>query len=183
LPLADERAIVSGLAAILSRRFALIVAGAAKRHRSAILVTAGLLVGLLAAVFRAVTDQPVALVLFSGQSALPELIALSSAGVLVLLVVVKFLAYGLSLGAGFRGGPVFPATFLGIGIGVLASVVIPGLQLTPAVITGLAAGSATALRAPFFGALFAALLGGPAAAETIPLAILGAVIGWLEHVW
>ena len=35
------------------------------------------------------------------------------------------------------------------------------------------------LRAPFFGALFAALLGGSAAAETIPLAILGAVIGWL----
>ncbi len=40
-------------------------------------------------------------------------------------------------------------------------------------------GSAAVLRAPFFGALFAALLGGSAAAETIPLAILGAVIGWL----
>ncbi|HEX6760073.1 MAG TPA: hypothetical protein VF086_16960 [Propionibacteriaceae bacterium] len=53
------------------------------------------------------------------------------------------------------------------------------MQLTPAVITGLAAGSAAVLRAPFFGALFAALLGGSTAAETIPLAILGAVIGWL----
>jgi hypothetical protein len=53
------------------------------------------------------------------------------------------------------------------------------VQLTPAVITGLAAGSAAVLRAPFFGALFAALLDGSAAAETIPLSTLGAVIGWL----
>jgi H+/Cl- antiporter ClcA len=173
-------AVVSGLAVILSWRFALIVADVAKQRQSAILVGVGLLVGLLAVVFRAVTGQPVDLVLFSGQSALPELIALSSAGVLVLLIVEKALAYGLSLGSGFRGGgPIFPATFLGIGIGVLASLVLPGLELTPAVITGLAAGSAAVLRAPFFGALFAALLGGSVAAETIPLAILGAVIGWL----
>lgn len=172
-------AVVSGLAVILSRRFAFVVAEAAKRNQSAILVGAGFLIGLLAVVFRAITDQPVDLVLFSGQSALPELIALSSAGVLVLLVVVKALAYGLSIGAGFRGGLVFPATFLGIGVGILASLLIPGLELTPAVITGLAAGSAAALRAPFFGALFAALLGGSAAAAAIPLGLLGAVIGWL----
>jgi H+/Cl- antiporter ClcA len=172
-------AVVSGLAVILSWRFALIVADAAKRHHSAVLVGVGFLVGLLAVVFRAVTGQPVDLVLFSGQSALPELIALGSAGVLILLLVEKALAYGLSLGSGFRGGPVFPATFIGIGIGVLASLVLPGLELTPAVITGLAAGSAAVLRAPFFGALFAALLGGSTATETIPLAILGAVIGWL----
>jgi H+/Cl- antiporter ClcA len=172
-------AVVSGLAVILSRRFAFVVAEAAKRHQSAMLVGAGFLVGLLAVVFRAVTDQPVDLVLFSGQSSLPGLIALDSAGVLVLLLVAKALAYGLSLGSGFRGGPVFPSVFLGVGIGVLAALVIPGLDLTPAVIIGLAAGSAAVLRAPFFGALLAALLGGSTAAETVPLAILGAVIGWL----
>jgi H+/Cl- antiporter ClcA len=172
-------AAVTGLAVVLSWRFARIVADAAMRHRLVVLVGVGFLVGLLAVVFRAVTGQPVDLVLFSGQNALPALIALSSVGVLVLLVVEKALAYGLSLGSGFRGGPVFPAAFLGIGVGVLASLVLPGLSLTPAVITGLAAGSAAVLRAPFFGALFAALLGGAAAAETIPLAILGAVIGWL----
>jgi H+/Cl- antiporter ClcA len=173
-------AVVSGLTVILSWRFAHIVAPATMRHQSAILVGVGFLVGLLAVAFRAVTHQPVDLVLFSGENALPELIALSSAVVLVLLMVVKALAYGLSLGAGFRGGgPVFPAAFLGIGIGVLASLVLPGLELTPAVVTGLAAGSAAVLRAPFFGALFAVLLGGSAAAGTVPLAILGAVIGWL----
>jgi H+/Cl- antiporter ClcA len=172
-------AVASGLAVILSWRFAGLVADIARRHRLVVLVGTGFLVGLLAVAFRAVTGQPVDLVLFSGQSALPELIALNSAGVLVILVVGKALAYGLSLGSGFRGGPVFPATVLGIGIGVLASLVLPGLELTPAVVTGLAAGSAAVLRAPFFGALFAALLVGSAAAETVPLAILGAVIGWL----
>jgi H+/Cl- antiporter ClcA len=172
-------AVVSGLAVNLSWRFALIVAEAAKRHQLAVLVGTGFLVGLLAVAFRAVTDQPVDLVLFSGQSALPALIALSSVGALVLLVIEKALAYSLSLGSGFRGGSVFPAAFLGVGIGVLASLVIPGLELTPAVIAGLAAGSAAVLRAPFFGTLFAALLGGSAAVGAIPLAILGAVIGWL----
>ena len=41
-------------------------------------------------------------------------VAEGSAGVLVLLVVAKGLAYALSLGAGFRGGPVFPAIAIGV---------------------------------------------------------------------
>jgi uncharacterized integral membrane protein len=123
-------AVVSGLTVILSWRFARIVAPATMRHQSVILVGAGFLVGLLAVVFRVITGQPVELVLFSGQSALPELIALSSAGVVLLLMLVKALAYGLSLGVGFRGGgPVFPATVLGIGVGVLAAFVLPGLDV------------------------------------------------------
>jgi hypothetical protein len=64
---------------------------------------------------RAVTGQPVDLVLFSGEAALPQVIAETSAGVLALLVLVKGTAYALSLGAGFRGGPTFPAVTLGGG--------------------------------------------------------------------
>jgi len=78
-----------------------------------LLCGAGLVVGLLAVGFRAVTSQPVDLVLFSGESALPQVIAETSAGVLALLLVVKGAAYALSLGAGFRGGPTFPAVTLG----------------------------------------------------------------------
>ena len=78
------------------------------------LVVAGLLVGGLAVVFRAVADRPVDLVLFSGQQELPAIVAEGSAGVLVLLVVAKGLAWALSLGAGFRGGPVFPAIAIGV---------------------------------------------------------------------
>jgi hypothetical protein len=72
-------------------------------------VVAGLLVGLLVVAFRAVADRPVDLVLFSGQAELPLVVAEGSAGVLALLVLAKGLAYALSLSAGFRGGPVFPA--------------------------------------------------------------------------
>ena len=91
----------------------------------------------------------------------------------------KAAAYAVSLGAGFRGGPTFPAVTLGVATGVLASLVLPGLDLTPAVIAGLAAAASAALGLSFFGALLAALLAGSAAAETIPIAIIAAVIGWL----
>ena len=62
------------------------------------LVVAGALVGVIAVAFRAVADRPVDLVLFSGQSEMPDVIAEGSASVLLLLVVAKGLAYALSLG-------------------------------------------------------------------------------------
>ena len=101
--------------------------------------------------FRAVADRPVDLVLFSGQAEMPEVIAESSAWVLLLLVAAKGLAYALSLGAGFRGGPVFPALAVGVALAMLAADVLPGLATTPAVAVGLAAGTAAVLRAPFTG--------------------------------
>ena len=144
-----------------------------------LLCAAGLVVGRAAVGFRAVTGQPVDMVLFSGEDSLPQVLAETSAGVLALLVLVKGAAYTLSLGAGFRGGPTFPAVTLGVATGVLASMVLPGLDLTPAVIAGLAAAASAALGLPFFGALLAALLAGSTAAETIPIAVIASVIGWL----
>lgn len=73
----------------------------------------------------------------------------------------------------------FPAVALGVAVAVLAADLLPGLGLTPAVVAGVAAGAAAAIRAPFFGALLAALLVGSAAAETIPIAVIAAVAGWL----
>ncbi len=92
------------------------------------LVVAGALVGALAVAFRALADRPVDLVLFSGQTELPDVVAEGSASVLLLLVVAKGLAYALSLGAGFRGGPVFPAIALGVAVGVMSADVLPGLE-------------------------------------------------------
>jgi len=54
-----------------------------------LLCAAGVAVGGLAVGFRAVTAQPVDLVLFSGETALPQIVAETSAGVLALLVLVK----------------------------------------------------------------------------------------------
>jgi hypothetical protein len=118
-----------------------------------LLVGAGLAVGLLAVGFRAIASQSVSLVLFSFKGA----------------------AYALSLGTGFRGGPTFPAVALGVAVGVLASILLPGLDLTPALIAGLAAAASAALGLSSFGALLA----GSAAAETIPIAVIASVIGWL----
>jgi hypothetical protein len=52
-----------------------------------------------------------------------------SLSALALLIAFKGVAYGLSLGA-FRGGPVFPAIFLGAAGGMMAAQ-LPGFDLTP----------------------------------------------------
>ena len=140
---------------------------------------AGALVGVLAVVFRAVADRPVDLVLFSGQAEMPEVIAEGSASVLLLLVAAKGLAYALSLGVGFRGGPVFPALAIGVAVAVLAADVLPGFDTTPAVAIGLAAGTAAVLRAPFTAVLLATLLLGSSFGDVAPIAVFAAATGWL----
>ena len=146
------------------------------------LVAAGLLVGALAVLFRAIADRPIDLVLFSGQEAMPAVIAETSTGVLLLLVAAKGLAYALSLGAGFRGGPVFPALLIGVAIGVLTADALPGLDLTPAVAAGIAAATSAVLRTPFTAVLMATLLVGSSAADIAPIAVLAAAVGWVVAV-
>jgi H+/Cl- antiporter ClcA len=164
---------------VVIRHVAHAVAGRSTRGPEALLVVAGLLVGALAVVFRATADRPVDLVLFSGQTELPAVIAEGSAGVLVLLVVAKGLAYALSLGAGFRGGPVFPAIAIGVAAGMVAANVLPGLDTTPAVAIGIAAGTTAVLRVPFTAVLLVSLLMGPSAFDVAPIAVLAAAMAWL----
>jgi len=175
IPLAAAIAVVVAVC----RRGARGVATAAARRPDVVLVAGGAAVGLLAVIFRAVSDRPAELLLFSGQNTLPQVIAEGSAGVLVALLVLKGLAYAISLGAGFRGGPIFPAITLGVAAGVLAAQILPGLDLTPAVVVGLAAGGSAALSLPFFGALIAAVLVGSSATDTVPVAIVAAAVAWL----
>ena len=144
-----------------------------------LLIGAGLAVGALAVVFRAAADRPVDLVLFSGQAELPAVVAEGSAGVLILLVAAKGLAYALSLGAGFRGGPVFPAIALGVAAAMAAADVLPGLHTTPAVAAGIAAGTTAVLRIPFTAVLLVSLLMGASAFDVAPIAVLAAAIAWL----
>ncbi len=145
----------------------------------ALLVVAGLAVGALAVAFRAAADRPVDLVLFSGQAELPAVVAEGSAGVLVLLVVAKGLAYALSLGAGYRGGPVFPAIALGVAAAMVAANLFPGLDTTPAVAAGIAAGTTAVLRVPFTAVLLVSLLMGDSAFDVAPIAVLAAAVAWI----
>ncbi len=175
IPLAVAIAVVVAAA----RHLAHGVATRAASRPDVALVVAGLLVGLAAVVFRALADRPVDLVLFSGQQELPDIVTEGSASVLALLVLAKGLAYALSLGSGFRGGPVFPAIAVGVAVGVLAADVLPGLETTPAIAVGIAAGTAAVLRVPFTAVLLATLLLGSSAVDVAPIAVLAAAVGWL----
>ena len=110
------------------RRLGFLVRPHIEKHLVLLTPVAGLVVAALAVVYAEWSDHGTSDVLFSGQSALPVLIANSatySAGALVLLIVCKSLAYSVSL-AGFRGGPVFPAMFIGAAGGMALSH-LPGL--------------------------------------------------------
>jgi H+/Cl- antiporter ClcA len=164
---------------VVIRHLAHGVATQSVRGHTRMLVLAGLGVGALAVVFRATTDRPVDLVLFSGQAELPAVVAEGSAGVLILLVAAKGLAYALSLGAGFRGGPVFPAIAIGVAAAMAAANVLPGLHTTPAVAAGIAAGTTAVLRVPFTAVLLTSLLMGSSAFDVAPIAVLAAATAWV----
>lgn len=117
-------------------------------------------------------------VLFSGQAGLPSLVAEGSVGVILVLVAAKGLAYALSLGSGFRGGPVFPAIFIGV---ALAMVCVAAFDTSPtlAVAVGTTAGVAAATKLLFSALVIAALLVGSEGADAIPAAVLAAVAAYL----
>ncbi len=97
--------------------------------------------------------------LFSGQYALGPLIQHSASytvGALLLLMVCKGLAYGVSLSS-FRGGPVFPAMFIGAAGGIALSH-LPGLPLDAGVAMGIGAMSVVMLTLPLTSVLLASLL-------------------------
>ena len=172
-------AVVVAVLVVAIRHLAHRIAAQSVLGPTGLLVAAGLVVGTLAVVFRATADRPVDIVLFSGQTELPAVIAEGSAGVLILLVVTKGLAYALSLGAGFRGGPVFPAIAIGVAAAMVAADVLPGLHTTPAVAAGIAAGTTAVLRVPFTAVLLVSLLMGPSAFDVAPIAVLAAATAWL----
>ena len=175
-------AVAVALLVVAIRHLAHDIAARSSSRPEAALVFAGLLVGVLAVAFRALADRPVDLVLFSGQQELPLIVTEASAGVLALLVVAKAVAYALSLGAGFRGGPVFPSIALGVALGVAAAELLPGLDATPAIAAGMAAATAAVLRVPFTAVLLATLLVGSSAADVAPIAVLAAAVGWIVAV-
>ena len=117
-------------------------------------------------------------VLFSGQASLPSLVAEDSARIVFVLLAAKALAYAVCLGCGFRGGPVFPAIFLGVAVAMLASIAFD-MSPTLAVAIGTAAGMTAMTRLIMASLIIAALLVGTAGIEAVPVAALAAVAAWL----
>ena len=151
-------------------------------HVNRVLVTAslGLLIGLTAMTYQLISDNSFTQVLFSGQDALPELVAHAadySVGVLILLGACKTLVYGLSLSA-FRGGPIFPAMFIGAVIGI-ASSGLPGMSLAPAIAMGIGAMCAAMLRLPLTSTLLATLLLGTDGISVTPQVVVAVVVAFV----
>jgi H+/Cl- antiporter ClcA len=140
----------------------------------------GVCIGALAVGFHEATDHSVSTVLFSGQDALGPLIGGAagwSVGALLLLVLCKSLAYALSLSS-FRGGPVFPAIFIGAA-GGMAAADLPGMELVPAVAMGMGAMSTVMLRLPLTSVLLATLLLGSDGLAAMPLVIVAVVLSFV----
>ncbi len=154
-------------------------------HRRLLLTpVVGLAVGLVAVAFGQLTHHGPTWVLFSGQDSLGPLLqqgATWSVGALVLVVVAKSVAYGLSLSS-FRGGPIFPALFIGGAAGVAAGH-LPGLSMVPAVAMGIAAMSATMLGLPITSVLLATLLLGKDGLTAMPLAIVAVVVAYVMNAY
>ncbi len=141
---------------------------------------AALAVGGLAIAFNEATGQPITAVLFSGQNAFEDLAKSESTlslSTLTLLLLFKGLAWGISLG-NFRGGPAFPALFLGASAGVLAAH-LPGLAQTPAVAALMAAGCAAVLRLPLSSVVITLVLVSQAGVGLTSLIVVAAVVAFV----
>lgn len=147
------------------------------RGTVAFLLLGGLTVGLLALGAGRLGVDPKD-VLFSGQTSIPVLVAEPSVTLLLVLLVAKALGYIVSLATGFRGGPIFPAIFVGVGVAALA-VEFLGTSPTLAIAIGSAAGMAAQTRLVLASMIFAALLVGSGNADVIPAVVLAAVAAYL----
>jgi H+/Cl- antiporter ClcA len=173
-------ALVVAVVAHLIRTGALGIQRFVKRRQLLLLPLAGLLVSGLAIGFFQATGKSVNEVLFSGQDALPGLVSGAgtwSLSALALLLLCKGLAYSISLGS-FRGGPTFPAIYLGAAGGLMASH-LPGLPLTAAVAVGIGAGTVAILRLPLSAIVIASLLTSNAGVGAEPLTIIAVVVCYL----
>jgi H+/Cl- antiporter ClcA len=149
-------------------------------NRLAVTSAFGLLIGLTAMSYQLISDRSFTQVLFSGQDAMPDLVKDAgdySVGVLVLLIVCKTFAYGLSLSA-FRGGPVFPSMYIGAALGIAVSG-LPGLSLAAAIGMGIAAMCTAMLRLPLTSTLLATVLLGADGLSVTPEVVIAVAVAFI----
>ncbi|MGB4324950.1 MAG: chloride channel protein [Candidatus Nanopelagicales bacterium] len=143
------------------------------------LLAAAVVIGVAAIVMNWWTDLPFEYIATSSEEVLTELPTLTSISVVLGIVVFKTIAYSVSMGAGFRGGPFFPVMFIGAATGLLFALLLPS---GPAIQAALAIGviASVIATAPMkwsiaivLGAVLGFFMGGWA---LVPSAIIGAVV-------
>ena len=171
--------IVVALLLTLVRRGATAVGatGTARLGMPALLIAGAVLVGVLAelAELLGANSQDV---LFSGQTSLPAMVAAGSTSVVLVTLAAKAIAYAICLGCGFRGGPIFPAIFIGVAV-TSFPIIWFNMSPTVAIAVGAAAGMAAQTRLLFAPLLLASLLVGRDALDTLPAAVFASVGAWL----
>ena len=123
-------------------------------------------------------------VLFSGQAALPPLLenaASYTVGALVLLMVCEGIAYAVALSS-FRGGPTFPAMFIGAAGGIALSH-LPGLPMVAGASIAVGAMTAGMLQLPMTAVLVTALFFGTDGIKVLPLVIVAVVVSFVLSKW
>ena len=168
------------LVTFVIRRLGLAGAAIVPRNPWLLIPAAGLVVALLALLFAETTTHGVEQVLFSGQEALPGLVdnpGAWSLGALFMVMLCKGLAWSACLGS-FRGGPTFPAIFLGAAGGIAASH-LPGFSVTPGVAVGMGVMVVAFLKLPLSAVVIATALTISSGLAVGPLIIVGVVVSYL----
>lgn len=172
--------VVAAVLGTAVRRLGLLLQPVVERRMIMLTPVVGLAVAGFAITFAEITGRSWSEVLFSGQDQLPSLIESApswSVGALVLLVACKGLAYGFSLSC-FRGGPTFPALFIGAAGGIALSHA-PGLPMIAGVAMGIGAMSVTMLGLPLTSVLVASLFLQADAVALMPLVIFAVVVAYV----
>jgi H+/Cl- antiporter ClcA len=119
---------------------ALIARAAGHGPNLVVLITAAAVISVAALLMSTWTGEPVIYITTSGEELITDLPTLTSVSSVVAIIVLKSIAYSVSLGAGFRGGPFFPAMFIGASSGLLIALVLPdGPSVPAALVVGVVA--------------------------------------------
>ncbi len=176
--------ILIGVAAALVtypiRKVGLGTAALVTRRGFLLIPLAGLTVALVAFAYAQITSDSPNAVLFSGQEGLGTLVGHAadlSVGTLIYLTLFKSAAWAISLGS-FRGGPAFPALFIGAAGGIALSH-LPGLPSSVAIAVGIGAMFVAFLRLPLSAIIISGALCATAGAGIAPLIIVGVAAAYL----
>jgi H+/Cl- antiporter ClcA len=171
---------VGGAAGVGIRRFSLRLEAVVRKRVMLLTPLMGVVMAALAILYAEVTGQSTADVLFSGQTALGPLMTQGESfavGALLLLILCKALAYCAAL-ASFRGGPIFPAMFLGAAGGIVCSH-LPGLPMVAGAAMGIGAMAVAILKFPLTSVLLTTIFLGADGITLMPMIIVAVVVSFV----
>jgi H+/Cl- antiporter ClcA len=175
--------LIASVLGLVIRRLALFLQPIVERRMLLLTPVVGLAVAALAIAFAEGSGRSASEVLFSGQDQLPSLLENAAgwtAGALALLVVCKGLAYGLSLSS-FRGGPIFPAMFIGAAGGIALSH-LPGLTMIGGAAMGIGAMTVAMLGLPLTAVLLVTVFLQADGLKVMPVVIVAVVVAYVVSV-